>query len=83
MTRDVSHHKSRSASRFASEPRPSVLLLTVGLMAGAAVGAITMAFLAVAAYERGYADASTKRDQWRSELAARRRTPRSTVRSAA
>ena len=71
MALDASHH------------RTSVLLLTVGLMAGAAAGAITMAFLAVAAYERGYADAATNRDHWRSELAARRRTPRRTVRSAA
>ena len=68
---DGSHHRTR------------VLLLTVGLMAGAAVGAITMAFLAVAAYGRGYADASRERDQWRSELAARRHHLRSMVRSAA
>lgn len=55
----------------------------VGLMAGAAVGTIAMAFLAVAAYERGYAEASRERNQWRLELAARRRVPGSTVRSAA
>ena len=59
-----------------------MLLLILGLVAGAAVGAIAMAFLAVAAYDRGYADASGRRSEWRLELAARRRVAH-TVRSAA
>jgi len=60
-----------------------VLLLTIGLIAGAAVGAIAMAFLAVAAYDRGYADAFRQRNQWRLELAARHHPTHSTARSAA
>jgi hypothetical protein len=47
-------------------------LLTFGLFAGAALGAIVMAFLALAAYDHGYADAARRRDEWRTELRARR-----------
>jgi hypothetical protein len=47
-------------------------LLLLGLIAGAGIGAIAMAFLAVAAYDRGYADASRGRAEWRRERAARR-----------
>ena len=61
----------------------AVLLLTVGLIAGTAVGTIAMAFLAIATYERGYADGSGDRNPLRFELAARRRIRRSTARSAA
>jgi len=60
-----------------------VLLLWVGLVCGAAVGAIAIAFLAAAAYDRGYADAAQRRNEWRVELAARRRAAQITVRSAA
>lgn len=48
-----------------------MLLLTIGLVAGTAVGSIVMAFLSVAAYERGYADAAQRRDAWRTELVMR------------
>lgn len=58
-------------------------LLLIGLVAGAAVGAIAMAFLAIAAYDRGYADAWRQRNDWRLELAVRRGAADRTVRSAA
>jgi hypothetical protein len=57
-------------------------LLLVGLFAGAAIGAVGMGFLAVAAYDRGYADASHQRHEWRLELTARRRAANK-IRSAA
>jgi hypothetical protein len=57
-------------------------LLTVGLFVGAALGAIVMAFLALAAYDHGYADAARRRDEWRTELQARRQADKK-VRSAA
>jgi TRAP-type C4-dicarboxylate transport system permease large subunit len=49
-----------------------MLLFTAGLLAGASVGSIVMAFLSIAAYQRGYAEATQRRDAWRSELRARR-----------
>jgi hypothetical protein len=57
-------------------------LLTVGLFAGAAFGAIVMAFLAIAAYDHGYDDAAHRRGEWRIELQARRQAAKK-VRSAA
>lgn len=59
-----------------------MLVLTIGLVAGAAVGSIVMAFLSVAAYQRGYADATMRRAAWRSELRARHAV-RPAVRTAA
>lgn len=50
------------------------LTLIVGLFAGAAAGAIAMAFLAAAQYRRGYEDAVRRRDLWRLDLVARRTT---------
>jgi len=58
-------------------------LLLIGLVAGAAVGAIAMTFLAIAAYDRGYADAWRRRNDWRLELALRRGAADRRVRSAA
>jgi hypothetical protein len=60
-----------------------VLLLWIGLVCGAAIGAIAMAFLAAAAYDRGYADAARLRNERRRELEARRRAAHVVVRSAA
>jgi hypothetical protein len=57
--------------------------LLIGLVAGAAVGAIAMTFLAIAAYDRGYADAWRRRNDWRLELALRRGAADRRVRSAA
>jgi hypothetical protein len=57
-------------------------LLLIGLVAGAAVGAVAMALLAIAAYDRGYAEASRRRNLWRLELVARRSAAKK-VRSAA
>jgi hypothetical protein len=48
-----------------------MLLLTIGLFAGAALGAVVMAFLAISAYDHGYRDAAQRRNQWRIELQAR------------
>jgi hypothetical protein len=59
-----------------------MVLLIVGLFAGAALGAIVMAFLAIAAYDRGYADAAHRRGEWRIELDARQQAA-TKVRSAA
>lgn len=59
-----------------------MLLLTIGLVAGAAVGSIVMGFLSVAAYARGYADAAQRRDAWRTELVTRH-AARTVARSAA
>jgi hypothetical protein len=58
-------------------------LLLIGLVAGAAVGAIGMAFLGIAAYDRGYADAWRRRNEWRLELAVRRGAADHKIRSAA
>ena len=48
-----------------------MLLFAIGLMAGVAVGMIMVGFLAIGAYDRGYADALQRRKAWRTELAAR------------
>jgi len=48
-----------------------MLLLTIGLFAGAALGSVVMAFLAISAYDRGYRDAAQRRGAWRIELRAR------------
>jgi hypothetical protein len=48
-----------------------MLLLTVGLFAGAALMAVVMAFLAISAYDHGYRDATQRRGEWRFELQAR------------
>ena len=49
-----------------------MLLLTIGLFAGAALGAVVMAFLAISAYDHGYSDAAHQRSEWKIELQARR-----------
>lgn len=59
-----------------------MLLLTIGLFAGAALGAVVMAFLAVSAYGHGYRDAALRRNEWRIELQARHQAA-DRVRSAA
>jgi uncharacterized membrane-anchored protein YhcB (DUF1043 family) len=59
-----------------------MLLLTIGLVAGAAVGSIVMSLLSIAAYQRGYANAMQRRDAWRSELRTRH-AARSAARTAA
>jgi hypothetical protein len=48
-----------------------MLLLTIGLFAGAALGSVVMAFLAISAYHHGYRDAAQRRGEWRIELQAR------------
>lgn len=53
------------------------------LIIGVALGTIVMGFLAIAAYERGFGDATYRRTEWRAELSARRRAHRSLVRRAA
>lgn len=50
----------------------STLALLVSLALGAGLGAIAMAFLASAAYDRGYTDAWRQRHEWRTELTLRR-----------
>jgi len=42
------------------------------LMAGVAIGMILIAFLAIGAYQRGYAEGYSLRKPWRAELGARR-----------
>lgn len=59
-----------------------MLLLTIGLFAGAALGAVVMAFLAVSAYDHGYRDAALRRNEWKTELQARHQAA-GRVRSAA
>ena len=49
-----------------------MLLFAIGLMAGLAVGMIMVGFLAIGAYDRGYADALQRRKAWRTELVARK-----------
>ncbi len=46
--------------------------LILGIVAGLALGVVTVGFLAIAAYERGAADAAGQRKEWRAELVARR-----------
>ena len=46
-------------------------MFAIGLMAGVAVGMILVGFLAIGAYDRGYADALQRRKAWRTELVAR------------
>lgn len=48
------------------------LPLILAFFAGAAAGAIALAFLASTEYGRGYDDAVHRRNEWRLELAARR-----------
>lgn len=43
------------------------------LLAGVVIGMITMAFLALGTYERGYVEGYRLRRPWRAELGARRR----------
>jgi len=50
----------------------STAALLIALALGGALGAIAMAFLARAAYDRGYADAWRQRREWRTELVQRR-----------
>lgn len=50
----------------------SSVALLVALALGGALGAIATAFLASAAYDRGYADAWRQRREWRTELVQRR-----------
>ena len=49
----------------------SMFSVLIALFAGGALGAIAMSFLAVAAYDRGYADAVERRRAWSRELTAR------------
>lgn len=60
-----------------------MLLFWIGLVSGAAIGAIAIAFIAASAYDRGYAEATRRRNEWRIELAARRHAAHVMVRSAA
>lgn len=46
-------------------------LLAIGFIAGIALGILTIGFLAVGAYNRGYDDALFRRKDWRAELVAR------------
>ena len=48
-----------------------MVLFAVGLMAGVAIGMIIVGFLAIGAYDRGFADALERRKAWRTELVAR------------
>ncbi len=48
------------------------MLFAAGLIVGLALGLVTVGFLAIAAYERGIAEASAQRKHWRAELVARR-----------
>lgn len=48
-----------------------MFVFALGLMVGLALGLIVIGFLAIAAYQRGYADAFGRRKQWRTELVAR------------
>ena len=48
-----------------------MVLFAIGLMAGIALGMIIVGFLAIGAYQRGFADALERRKAWRTELVAR------------
>lgn len=49
-----------------------MMTFAAGLVVGLALGLVTVGFLAIAAYQRGYAEAAGQRKQWRAELVARR-----------
>ena len=48
-----------------------MMLFAFGLVAGLALGLIVVGFLAIAAYDRGFRDATYRRKEWRAELVAR------------
>lgn len=48
-----------------------MLLFALGIMAGVALGVLVVGFLAVGAYNKGFADAQARRQAWRTELVAR------------
>ncbi len=48
-----------------------------GLILGLALGLVIVGFLAIAAYQRGFADAAGQRRVWRAELVARKEAVRS------
>jgi len=56
---------------LARERGNTVLLFAIGIMAGLALGMIIVGFLAIGAYDRGYAEALERRKAWRTELVAR------------
>lgn len=53
-----------------------VLEFAFGLMTGLALGLIVTGFLAIAAYQRGHADAQGRRKHWRAEIVARQAAAR-------
>ncbi|TME65470.1 MAG: hypothetical protein E6I51_00255 [Chloroflexi bacterium] len=48
-----------------------MVLFAIGLMAGVAIGMIIVGFLAIGAYDRGFAAALERRKAWKTELVAR------------
>jgi len=49
-----------------------MLIFALGIMAGVALGVLVVGFLAVGAYNKGFAEAMEGRKAWRSELVARK-----------
>jgi hypothetical protein len=48
-----------------------MLIFALGLMAGVALGVLVVGFLAIGAYNKGFGDATERRQAWRAELLAR------------
>lgn len=57
-------------------------VLALGFVAGIALGILTIGFLALGAYNRGYEDALFRRKDWRAELVARQTVAARTVQPA-
>jgi len=49
-----------------------MLIFALGIMAGVALGVLVVGFLAVGAYNKGFAEAMERRKAWRTELVARK-----------
>ncbi len=53
-----------------------------GLILGLALGLVIVGFLAIAAYQRGFEEATGRRRVWRAELVARREAVRASAATA-
>lgn len=61
------------------EQNVDLAVLALGFVAGIAFGILTIGFLALGAYNRGYDDALFRRKDWRAELVARQAVAARTV----
>jgi len=72
-TRMIRAGEQRSATepQEKKESHVDIAAFLTGMIAGIATGVLIAGFLALGAYNRGYADALFRRKDWRAELVAR------------